>query len=102
MNTTRSSKGRATLGPWTAKDFRAGSWHLEDRNGWPICSRLSTVKHTEQESYANARLIAAAPDMLDELENILAWATTEKAPLRQQEIESIRATLRKASEGDAT
>ena len=46
---------------------------------------------------ANARLIAAAPDLLDELLSVLDWAVTERAPLRKQEIESIRKVIAKAT-----
>ena len=46
---------------------------------------------------ADARLIAAAPDLLDELLSVLDWAVTERAPLRNQEIESIRAAIAKAT-----
>jgi len=48
-------------------------------------------------SAANARLIAAAPEMLAELEEVLAWATIERAPLRDTEIASIRALIAKAT-----
>ena len=41
-------------------------------------------------------LIAAAPEMLEELRAILAWARIEKAPLRQLEIDSIAALIAKA------
>ena len=50
-----------------------------------------------QQQEANARLIAAAPDLLDELLSVLDWAVTERAPLRKQEIESIRKVIAKAT-----
>ena len=46
---------------------------------------------------ADAYLRAAAPDLLDELLSILDWAVTERAPLRNQEIESIRKVIAKAT-----
>lgn len=49
------------------------------------------------ENEANAQLCAAAPNMLQELKDILGWALTEKAALREQEIESIRAVIAKAT-----
>lgn len=49
------------------------------------------------EASANAKLIAAAPEMLAELREMLEWALTEKAPLRAQEIASIRAVIAKAT-----
>jgi hypothetical protein len=47
-------------------------------------------------SEADARLIAAAPDMLRELKSILEWAVYEHSPLMPAEIASIKATIAKA------
>jgi hypothetical protein len=47
---------------------------------------------------ANAILIAEAPALLDELRSVLDWARIERAPLRAQEIASIEAAIRKATE----
>jgi len=44
----------------------------------------------------NHALIAAAPDLLTELKDILDWALVEKAPLRAQEIAHIRTAIAKA------
>ena len=62
-------------------------------------------KSSEQEKYAeinhravaDAYLRAAAPDLLNELLSILDWAVTERSPLRNQEIESIRKVIAKAT-----
>lgn len=48
------------------------------------------------EDEANATLIAAAPDLLRELVMVYEWATVEKAPLRAQEIASIKRAIAKA------
>lgn len=50
---------------------------------------------------ANARLIAAAPELLAELEMILSWARTEKAPLRKQEQQRIANLIAKAKGAQA-
>ena len=52
---------------------------------------------SKKEGAANANLLAAAPDLLDELLSVLDWAITERAPLRNQEIESIRKVIIKAT-----
>lgn len=52
---------------------------------------------TNIENGSDARLIAAAPDMLRELIEILEWAKVEKAPLRKQEIEHIAGVIAKAT-----
>ena len=49
-------------------------------------------------SEGNQALLAAAPALRDELRDVLEWALVERAPLRQQEIDSIRAALRQAGE----
>ncbi len=59
-----SSETKHTPGPWNIDSMKAGSWFVSTGNDWSVCSRLSTVEHMEQQSYANARLIAAAPELL--------------------------------------
>ena len=61
-----------------------------------ICE-IDDMDGTARSRKANARLIAAAPDLLDELLSVLDWAVTERAPLRAQEIESIRKVIAKAT-----
>lgn len=63
-----------TAPPWIVANMKAGAWII---NGgpdayYPVCSRGSTVEHMEGESYANARLIAAAPETAAELERVQA------------------------------
>lgn len=75
-----------TPGPWeldTAKD-RDGRYHIVNGQlpkginaefGYPVCD--SSNRHhciTPQEDAANARLIAAAPEMLRVLQEISEWA----------------------------
>jgi len=50
-----------------------------------------------EEAIANARLITAAPDMLAELQEILAFANDEGAPLGVLELGSIRRVVAKAT-----
>ena len=45
---------------------------------------------------ADCHLIAAAPSMYAELEQVLEWAFVERKPLRAQEIESIKRLLASA------
>lgn len=52
---------------------------------------------SKKEGAANASLLAAAHDLFDELLSVLDWAVTERAPLREQKIESIRKVIAKAS-----
>ena len=90
-----------TPGPWEKADGTDGitrgirGWHgpeMVNVINWNGISRATSVT-----GQANARLIAAAPDLLDELLSVLDWAVTERAPLREQEIESIRKVIAKAT-----
>ncbi len=71
-----------TKGPWVIKEPRhpdhAGAsydvygpdWDQSaPRRDWPW--RVASVTHSSPQSEANARLIAAAPDLYEALENIL-------------------------------
>ena len=98
-----------TQGPWYVfysahhgrfDDDGPGAFSIGDaptaRSANILCSRYEWPERAE-EMKANARLIAAAPDLFDELLSVLDWAVTERAPLRKQEIESIRAAITKAT-----
>jgi hypothetical protein len=82
-----------TAGPWEYVGYQDG----EEGSGWFVRiapHRVVLVEgRTASEADANARLLAAAPEMADELQEILDWAVREKAPLREQEIASIRTLL---------
>lgn len=49
------------------------------------------------EAAENKRRAECFPDLLKELKDILEWAVLERAPLRDQEISSIREAIRKAT-----
>lgn len=63
--------GEHTPGPWVVDPISA--WvALPDRDA-PICAMLwPTELRSEHETMANARLIAAAPELLQALENMVA------------------------------
>ena len=79
--------------------------HSSKDNNFEEALNCLNFKASEQEEYAainhrvvaDAYLRAAAPDLLDELLSVLDWAVTERAPLRNQEIESIRKAIAKAT-----
>ena len=87
-----------TPGPWQVGHFDADM--ICDSDGDKRgCAPIARVEGTRSERKHNARLIAVAPELLAELQEILVWAKTEKAPLRQQEIESIQRLIDKATGG---
>ena len=62
-------------GPWKAITYPNGSFDVT-RNNLIICSR-NPWDHRARESCANARLIAAAPDLLTVLQNIISKQIAE-------------------------
>ena len=105
-------------GPWTATrchaanivDVHAGAL-LKTGDGWivpPGTSLIATVAHvgTVAATDANAALIAAAPALLDALQDLLEWAGQQggfeaKAWARAR-LAVAQATGRGAAEGDAS
>jgi hypothetical protein len=61
---------RATPGPWHVEDGGFGAYVIsDDANGFAICQR-SPWENWSQQSRANAKLIAAAPDLLAALKAV--------------------------------
>jgi len=91
-----SDKTEHTPGPWKVQWGRQGSYPLCVHTG---AQNIVTAmaRKSSPEAMANALLIAAAPDLLHELREILEWATKEKAPLRDQEIASIKLVIARAT-----
>lgn len=91
--------------PWIILDLRGieETISIANSNREIVCRIKNEIKKTplEQEDLDNAMLIAAAPRMLRELEQILAWAKQEAAPLRAQEICSIEKVISMAKHGEA-
>ena len=82
-------EAKYTPGPWKvderfncfAIEHHAGneitfiSHHYEDENGEP-CGSISSQDKTQTEIHANAKLIAAAPCLLELCKTILNWLQT--------------------------
>jgi hypothetical protein len=70
-----------TPGPWLIHS--TSDLHMNDRDVARVGDRLKVVSHTAPdgmtlpELQANARLIAAAPDLLAALEGVMALATSD-------------------------
>lgn len=92
-----------TKGPWFRDSYTdGGPFHVMNADGYAIADmalEYSSIEDPEVHE-ANARLIVAAPELLDELVLILEWARIEKAPLRDMEIERIAALIDKATGDD--
>lgn len=96
------SKTRSyTPGPWGL----AGRYHAPDYNWIAVgsngCFTARVIDRDDAgESMANARLIAAAPDLLEAVKLSLKWldAETEDEGIRMPGIEKLRAAIAKAEE----
>ena len=91
-----------TPGPWTMSR-PMGTGHLEGREPWFWVSADRTLHlqvaacpdgYVAGENEANARLIAAAPDLLEALTDLLGWQTL--AP--DDVVAAARAAIAKAEE----
>ena len=84
------SEIKHTLGPWWPVQSSTGSWYVttyrdhESATAKPNpfgasiapCIGDHTEKRTRGNEEANARLIAAAPELLEALESMVAWANS--------------------------
>lgn len=74
-----------TPGPWSISDWRhinneTGQKYIADARGGVICETYRG--RGEHEMLANARLIAAAPELLAALENLLTYDRVERPAFR--------------------
>lgn len=109
------SEGTFTAGPWRInraigghyRDGKLLSWHITaDPSGSvdPICERTFGTDRSDAEDSANARLIAAAPELYEALRNLLGeyikgadsgdWGNWDA--YQQPEVIAARAALAKA------
>ena len=94
-----------TPGPWTASHAYVamhGGWQdfkIAGPDGKSVCSCSSNSKRSPPEIYANASLVAAAPDMLAALQGFQAAWDSDRL-LTSDEAAAIRAAIAKAL-GDA-
>lgn len=98
-----------TPGPWRAEfachvnehvtDVGQGAFQIlsadKNRAGWVLCSRHRWPEH-EQEMNANARLVAAAPDLLEALQDCRRALLNAGAT---GELEFVDAAIKKATGG---
>lgn len=87
---------RNTRGPWKAVEYQAGDcWQIQygGRGNWLA---EVVIDGDEVSAEADARLIAAAPELLDALQDLLA--ETLGADMRFSTLNAARAAISKATE----
>lgn len=87
-----------TAGPWDSTAALASDLYNIRYIDGPKCEKIATVRHavdmSQEEALANAKLIAAAPDLLAALKDImLGVAGVDRQPI----YEAARAAIAKAS-----
>ena len=91
------SETKHTLGPWVAEN---SSVIGPDNKIVVGCIRGSIDRKDHEEDYATARLIAAAPELLEVARMAELFAKGEALPTREQLIEFSRAAIAKATGAD--
>lgn len=79
-------KATHTAGPWQAYEASSGLWSVRASDGGRVARELGD---------ADARLIAAAPELLEALEGVLGelLSTGRTSPLIEKTIERARDTI---------
>jgi hypothetical protein len=94
-----------TPGPWKATKDRHGAWQIDAANGsaWiakTVPMRSLTTGMAELDTEDDARLIAAAPDLLEALQNLLIRFQRRRPGVWGESTEPViaaRAAIRKAT-----
>ena len=79
------SANEHTPGPWTLEYVERGAFQVIEADGAVICHR-NFWPHNAERSNANARLIAAAPDMLEALKTIGALLAGRTKTIKDDEL----------------
>lgn len=87
-----------TPGPWQAKldDYQKGAWNIGPNAGETV-ARITGRAGLIPQAEANARLIAAAPDLLNALQSLAK--TAPAGDLYSHKWAQARAAITKAKEG---
>jgi hypothetical protein len=92
-------KFKGTQGPWLMKSSSLGVHkYIDARIGGGLLQEVAVCGPTEQpeQSSANAALIAAAPDLLEALQGLMALLDPDIHGSRGSALENARAAIAKA------
>jgi len=85
-----------TPGPWrVAVGNRLEIRGPKDEIGWPVPVAYNVGLHTDEVAQANARLIAAAPQLLQALHDLVVWVEHLPGGRGSWEYVNARATITK-------
>lgn len=98
------NKPTFTQGPWASEDNRDGVTEFYPKDRYPCmqpiasCYAKDVSEHAKEENRANARLIAAAPELYEQckfLEKVLTEAITSGDSGADLELDQLRELLAK-------
>jgi hypothetical protein len=84
-----------TPGPWCLFKFDDG-WHVNQQNGPGFVETVYRIEHRAAECEANAKLIAAAPDLLAALNAMLTHMGMDEDEWNKPTFDQARAAIAKA------
>jgi hypothetical protein len=89
-----------TPGPWNYEEWEDGQWEVEppidqQRIGDP-CGGYKIANCPGPQAQANARLIAAAPEMLEMLQRLFRIMSVDYAKTRPDVLEQVNGLIQKA------
>ena len=89
-----TTENKHTPGPWSwnVRGFVGPASTEDDQSFGMICDEVAECTYSNGCKEANARLIAAAPDLLEALEMALVWLDYEG----KYDVQGIRAAIAKA------
>lgn len=91
-----------TPGPWTLEESKGGAFFIYppgcDAEGHqqPLRPRIRIPKRGTKQMFANARLIAAAPEVLEALIELDRWACTYYRNQQPELYRKVETAIRKA------
>lgn len=96
------SETKWTPGPWKAPEGDFPDVYGPDDRLLAVVYAPGNYEHNSQEGHANARLIAAAPDLLDALQEAMRWIgrLTDWEGAGDPDADSWRAAIAKAKGGE--
>ena len=87
-----------TPGPW---NYDRSGYSLYVNSGRELVTALSMDGKRLETSEANARLIAAAPDLLEALKSVIAWLdASDESAFSDSQLALARAAIAKATGGN--
>jgi len=91
-------EAKHTPGPWLYREDKGGGYEVFPYNGGPPeigeWAEICTISEYNKDPEADARLIAAAPDLLEALEAVTSSCTSSDVPMSEGQTRIVTAPSR--------